>query len=171
MSKIKNFELKVNSIDLIDSNYGTYSIDCDIFFNSNKIITFKKVRQPNYYFTEYFNSNRNEIISEIKLYFLEYPKYFYKGINDEMLISELVNDLLILNEIKDTYIKNYLNGYQYLVCVNFSKRTPTPNYESDRMNFMLSLEKCNSKILNQIKDDYGALEVISYDSVESIEIH
>lgn len=170
MSKIKDFKLKVNSIDLIDPNYGTYSIDCDIFFNSNKIITFKKIRQPEYYFTEYFNNNRSKIISEIKLYFLEHPKYFHQSINDEILVSELINDLLRLNEIKDTYLKNCLNGYKYLVCVNFSNRTHTLNYESDKMNFMLSLKKCNPKILNQIKNDYGALEVISYDSVESIEI-
>lgn len=170
MSKIKDFELKDLNVNILNNSPGTISsITCSIYYINNEIIYFKNIAgKSEYYFTDIFNSHKEQILSEIKYYFLKYPKYFTDDITDEVLIKEFVNDLLRLNEIQDTYKKNNSNGYKFLVCVNFSKRTL--DYTPDEQNFMLSLKSVNDKVLTKIKNDYDALEVLVYDSLESINI-
>lgn len=170
MSKIKDFELKDLNINVLD-NYPDIinSITCNIYYMNNEIIYFKNIRgKSEYYFTDSFNSYKEQILSGIKSYFIKYPKPFNVDITDELLIGEFVKDLLRLNEIQDTYSKNKANGYEFLVCVNFSKRTL--DYISDEQNFMLSLKSVNEELLNKIKNDYNASEVLVYDSIESINI-
>lgn len=170
MSRIKDFELKDLNVSVLENYPGIInSITCNIYYMNNEIIHFKNIKgKLEYHFTDMFNTYEEQILSEIKSYFIKYPKYFNGDITNELLIKEFIRDLLRLNEIQDTYTKNKSNGYDFLVCVNFSKRNL--DYTSTDENFMLSLKSINDNILSEIEKDYGALEIVVYDSIESINI-